>query len=279
MLRLGDNKIYSLRFGLNVVVPPQSKRCVFWNGLMLKVFAAFVFTTPASLHEGVLWYVFLAMVAMNVILSCRTVFSDPGFVPPVLCDEEDDGSGVQQPNPLLEAADPSYTEDMFSLMFCKTCKHLRPKNCSHCKMCNACVRDFDHHCTVLGCCVGGRNVGSFIAYLFCVSLSAAYGTFLLTVGRQMEEPLTMSNPTRLFLVAIMYLCGIGTALSVGGFACYYTYLVLVAGKSSKQFLTSNGESEFGLLKLIWGIIHPPISYVDAYRDWLAEHPKMVKTTS
>jgi hypothetical protein len=276
-MRLGENNIYFVG-GIDIVVPPQAKRCFFWNALMLKVFVAFLMITPASLHQGALWNVFVGMVGLNVLLSCRTALCDPGFVPPVLRNEEDDGSGVQQPNPLLEAADPSYTEDMFSLMFCKTCKHLRPKNCSHCKICDACVRDFDHHCGVLGCCIGGRNVGSFIAYLFCVSFSAAYGVFLLTLGvMQLEEPMTMSNP-RLYLVIVMYLCGVGTAVLVGAFACYYAFLVL-SGKSSKQFLTASGEGSFGIQKLLMGIIRPPVSYVTDYRDWLAEQKDAVQVKS
>jgi hypothetical protein len=245
---------------------------------MIKVFFAFLLMTPSSLHEGLMWYVFLGMVAMNVILSFRTVFCDPGFVPPALRYQEDDGSGVQGPNPLVEEADPSYTEDMFSLMFCRTCKHLRPKNSSHCKMCDVCVRDFDHHCTVLGCCIGGRNVGSFIAYLFCVAISAAYGTVLLAIGtRQLEESLTMSSP-KLYLIAVMFLCGVGTAVLVGCFACYYAFLVLT-GKSSKQFLTSSGEATFGVRKLLMSIINPPPSYLEAYHIWMLEHPLPEKTQS
>ncbi|CUG49444.1 zinc finger protein, putative [Bodo saltans] len=276
---IGDNKVYFIGdSGFAIVVPPQSKRCIFWNGLMLKVFFAFLLMTPQALHEGALWYVFLGMVAMNVLLSCRTVFCDPGFVPPVLREQEDDGSGVQEPNPLLEAADPAYTEDMFSLLFCRTCKHLRPKNASHCKMCDACVRDFDHHCTVLGCCIGGRNVGSFIAYLFSVAISAAYGTVLLAIStKQLEEPLTMSSP-RLYLIALMFLCGVGTAVLVGCFACYYAFLVL-SGKSSKQFLTASGEATFGVRKLIMSIISPPPSFLEEYRIWMLSHPATVKTSS
>lgn len=278
-MQLGENRVYFIgQSGIAIVVPPQSKRCLFWNSLMIKVFVAFLWITPPTLHDGTMWYVFLTMVAMNVILSCRTVFCDPGFVPPVLREQEDDGSGVQEPNPLLEAADPSYTEDMFSLLFCRTCKHLRPKNGSHCKLCDVCIRDFDHHCTVLGCCIGGRNVGSFIAYLFCVAISAAYGTVLLAIGtRQVDEPLTMSNP-RLYLIALMFLCGVGTAVLVGCFACYYAFLVLT-GKSSKQFLTSSGEAAFGIRKLLMSIISPPPSYLEAYRDWLVENPPTIKTVS
>jgi hypothetical protein len=41
----------------------------------------------------------------------------------------------------------------------------------HCSSCNSCVRDSDHHCSVLGCCVSGRNVAVF----YCLVLLCATG--------------------------------------------------------------------------------------------------------
>lgn len=51
------------------------------------------------------------------------------------------------------------------LRFCHTCNILRPPLCSHCRRCDNCVFDFDHHCYWVGNCIGQRNHKAFVVFL------------------------------------------------------------------------------------------------------------------
>ncbi|ESL09317.1 hypothetical protein TRSC58_02963 [Trypanosoma rangeli SC58] len=57
----------------------------------------------------------------------------------------------------LFLCDPGFTDDAEGeeVYCCPVCRHY--------------VRGFDHHCGILGVCVGERNVGFFISFLTCVS--------------------------------------------------------------------------------------------------------------
>jgi hypothetical protein len=60
---------------------------------------------------------------------------------------------------------------IFQKKQCLTCNIERPKKCSHCKICDNCVLEMDHHCFYISNCVGIRNHKNFFLFLF-------FGSFL-----------------------------------------------------------------------------------------------------
>lgn len=107
------------------------------------------------------------------------------------------------------------------LKYCEECKlHsgclYRPPRASHCRVCNCCVENFDHHCPWLGTCIGRRNYRVFMAFLVCttahlllaISLAIAH---LAAAGA--EEGIT-------WVVLIGSLAGIWFLLGLCGFHVY-----------------------------------------------------------
>ena len=57
-----------------------------------------------------------------------------------------------------------------TLKYCETCFIYRPPHTSHCKYCNNCVSNFDHHCLWLGNCIGKENYNLFFWFLLFTNL-------------------------------------------------------------------------------------------------------------
>jgi DHHC palmitoyltransferase len=58
--------------------------------------------------------------------------------------------------------------------FCDKCNIHRPPRCHHCRVCDRCVLQFDHHCLWVNNCIGYNNYRSFVGLLLHIVLACWY---------------------------------------------------------------------------------------------------------
>ncbi|KAH8613863.1 putative DHHC palmitoyltransferase [Trypanosoma vivax] len=119
--------------------------------VVLDTFFAFGVVQPAILWPH------LVIVALSVpalfFLTCA-VTVDPGILLPAPF------------NPTLRPETVVVNGRQMTCKVCSTCNITRPPRSSHCIVCDYCVEEFDHHCTVLGSCVAKRTFRFFVGFLF-----------------------------------------------------------------------------------------------------------------
>ena len=74
---------------------------------------------------------------------------------------------------------------------CYTCLIVRPLNASHCKTCNCCIVEYDHHCNWISSCIGKNNYVYF--YYFLLFLSIWFLCVLIVNIELLLEELTNSE--------------------------------------------------------------------------------------
>lgn len=90
------------------------------------------------------------------------------------------------------------------IKFCKTCRIYRPPRTTHCKVCERCVSQFDHHCTLLGTCIGRNNYRAFFLFLLSgtmLALSMIVFSFRLYLHFNSAES-EMTKATWFIVIAI-----------------------------------------------------------------------------
>lgn len=92
---------------------------------------------------------------------------------------------------------------------CRRCQSYRPPRASHCRICDYCVQQADHHCTFLNNCIGRRNYFVFLTFLFSTSV-AMLSTIAISISHLILIPYTASHPA-----AIGNCVVISLALSLG----------------------------------------------------------------
>ena len=70
--------------------------------------------------------------------------------------------------------DKALSEDRNLDYFCFFCRCIWSQSSVHCMTCMKCVEGFDHHCSIINNCIGYKNHGNFLTFLFftfCYSIS------------------------------------------------------------------------------------------------------------
>lgn len=131
--------------------------------------------------------------------------------------------------------------------WCETCGTYRPPRSSHCRVCDNCVENIDHHCTYLNTCVGRRNYVSFMAFLvFCISsavwvIGCTAARLTITsrgeggfVGALRESPVS----------AVLFLLCVGVTGPLGVLFVYHIRLIL-RNRSTVEQIRINTAREYG----------------------------------
>ncbi|XP_052795089.1 uncharacterized protein LOC128228063 isoform X1 [Mya arenaria] len=103
---------------------------------------------------------------------------------------------------------------------CHTCRTVKPLRSKHCKVCNRCVKVFDHHCPYIYNCVGVNNRVTFVGFCNMVMVNGLISICLsLYTIKVLDENW---NVVYIFYMGVMlFFEGVATYLSG-----YMTYLAI-----------------------------------------------------
>ncbi|KAL3868550.1 hypothetical protein ACJMK2_041351 [Sinanodonta woodiana] len=204
--------------------------------------------SPAIPFFGCLFYVFL------LCYLFKTSCTDPGFLPRPTADEirfiaqqrlkstSQAGEGTSVDNSFKLTTDSRnavYQQievkgRQFKIRFCDTCQMFRPPRASHCSQCNSCVDEFDHHCPVVGNCVGKRNHRYFFIFLIWVVFMCIY-VFACNVTVIVLRTRDGQSSVNDYVVSVVeaIIC-IAAILTTGGFTCCHCFLMGTASTTNER---------------------------------------------
>lgn len=156
-----------------------------------------VFHTIYNLPKIQTWIAILTgfLLALVSFFLLTATFSEPGFIPrnPANTPDPDEDKRIA-PN---------------GAKWCTTCKIWRPPRAKHCKVTDACVRTFDHHCPWVGNTIGERNYVSFFAFVNLVMVYAIVvilEVFLSVDDEEEEEENTDANDDNAMTIILIVFC-------------------------------------------------------------------------
>lgn len=152
-----------------------------------------------------------------------------------------------------------------------------PLNSHFCPQCRVMVNEFDHHCGVLGVCVGKGNLKYFIAFLFFATMLSSVsvvlgGNFLLCLVRltyvlQAFQSLELKE-FLIYLIKVFFsihrIIGLaGCIVSIqGGVSCFVLFVIYLIKAVTGSYSLERRRNEPGTLSLavFSGFFSPQFSF-------------------
>lgn len=201
-----------------------------------------------------LWYCFY---------KCHV--SDPGFLPVSI---------QHRYRTIVELAE---TGNLHANSFCRTCLIRRPFRSKHCSICSRCVSKFDHHCPFVDNCVGDKNHGLFMGFLFClliVIFSFLYLTYqyFSKYGPETEGTLQLIWAFITFSPWLAWMCFNGALHTLWVFGLLAMQLRQIAlGLTTNESINLNKYSHLQRSKVPWsrGCFGNLLEFARPTTDWSA----------
>lgn len=133
------------------------------NSTLFDVFVA-PLVSPAVVAVDVL------LVLFSLTSLAHVSFTEPGILPRQVPFTDEKRNSM--PTPSMD-----FRGEQRSLRYCGTCNLWRPPRSKHCRDCDNCVLQFDHHCPWVSNCIGARNHKYFVWFLLSTCTLVCYTVF------------------------------------------------------------------------------------------------------
>ncbi|KAG5474434.1 hypothetical protein LSCM1_03216 [Leishmania martiniquensis] len=158
----------------------------------------------------------LLLVFLFYALLFRLAYNDPGYVKPGYMDDEGGDTAAAARSAAedmtLRDIERNQRESLWENVngvpmerkWCSTCNMHRPVRAAHCYICGLCCYDHDHHCSVLGICVGRRRIEMFFTFVLVAAMACTVPTLvtICAVWEHTEAITTISQMIACFLLTV-----------------------------------------------------------------------------
>jgi len=200
----------------------------------------------APLISPIIIVVDILLVTCSLVSLVHVAFTDPGIIPRQLPIPDDQRNNMTTPSVEFRGA-------MQDLRFCGTCNLWRPPRSKHCRDCDNCVLEFDHHCPWVSNCIGERNHKYFVWFLVSTCALVCFTVFwsgFVLIRDALETNLAQAMTTNLFASIECIFCFI-FAWCLCSLCNYHLWLIANAITTNEQLkheAVPNSENCLGNFK-------------------------------
>lgn len=144
--------------------------------------------------------------------------------------------------------------------YCLECNLFRVQGMAHCRDCDRCILDMDHHCMWFGNCIGRNNIRHFHVYLYSVvPVILANIVFLDTLLERIQTDTWTATTFKCIVLGALGLYCVFFLL-VFGFTLFHIYIALCSSRSRDFIRGRRGTPSLRTACTRLSTIRPDISF-------------------
>lgn len=207
--------------------------------------------------------IFHGIQVFAILFYFITSFMDPGYVPQpknnaILSPQDNEDDEHRESSVFIAEEDLKLEDwnknividpDNAPANFCWRCKFVRPLRSKHCYDCDRCVAKFDHHCPMVGNCVGGRNHRYFLLFMMAQTIVVVWA-FYMSLNTLFKMDLLYSYRNSSFVDQDTESRSVaGWIFRILFFICMFFALFVVVGLSGFHcYLASTNQTTYEMIK-------------------------------
>ncbi|CAI2374379.1 unnamed protein product [Moneuplotes crassus] len=175
---------------------------------------------------------------------------------------------------------PGDIEEGHQALNCNYCQTQVTERFKHCRDCNKCIKDFDHHCWWLNTCIGSSNYKYFILYLvaYCImNIAAIVPSFIVVCAKSKSNAEQFGSSHLAIRICAISACIISLILSLltlsfcGGLLMFHLYL-RIKGITTYEFIILRRRSRINKISKISAELKKEKAQIEArIKDALKQH--------
>jgi len=152
----------------------------------------------------------------------------------MMCVKTDPGSPALPPNSCYNPSERTFhLGDGTEWRVCSSCSSVKPPRAHHCKICDRCVLNLDHHCPWVNNCVGYGNYRYFVNFLLFLFAAASYGALAMgpsyfKIPAQIRGRVALYLWTPRNILCAVFPLALAIMLSVGLLLAFHLFLISTA---------------------------------------------------
>ena len=157
-----------------------------------------------------------------------------------------------------DSSDDEMDGELVVQQWCYGCQIWRPPYAGHCRQCEACVERLDHHCAVLGACVGRYNLLFFLLFLLAAGVSGVLLTSSSLIMLLQLAPFSASSASQPLVWLGLVLSGSSLYISATLiFLAYHVHMLCRNTTTREQHRNTHGQPT----------IRPPHTTGNGWQQW------------